>query len=106
MVVPAALAVHEARSMRIPTAELNRLVRRAVDRHAPPSKRGKRLKIYYASQPGIDPPTFVFHVNDTNLVHFGYQRYLENRLRDAYEFSGTPLRLFFRQRERPAPEST
>jgi GTP-binding protein len=101
-VLPTALTVHEARFKRVPTAELNRLVRHAVDRHAPPSKRGKRLKIYYASQPGIDPPTFVFHVNDPQLVHFGYRRYLENRLRDVYEFSGTPVRLFFRRRERPA----
>ncbi len=99
-VIPAALAVQEARFLRIPTGELNRLVQDALVRHAPPSKRGRRLKIYYASQPGVDPPTFVFHVNDPELVHFGYERYLENRLRDAYEFPGTPLRLIFRQRER------
>lgn len=99
-VIPAALAVQEARFLRIPTGELNRLVQDALARHAPPSKRGRRLKIYYASQPDVDPPTFVFHVNDPKLVHFGYERYLENRLRDAYEFPGTPLRLIFRQRER------
>lgn len=99
-VVPAALAVQEARSRRIPTGELNRLVQDALARHAPPSKRGKRLKIYYASQPGTDPPTFVFHVNDPDLVHFSYERYLENRLREAYEFPGTPLRLVFRARSR------
>jgi GTP-binding protein len=74
-------------------------VQSALTRHAPPSKRGRRLKIYYASQPDVDPPTFVFHVNDPELVHFGYERYLENRLRDAYEFPGTPLRLIFRRRE-------
>ncbi len=99
-VIPETLAVQQARSLRIPTGELNRLVQDALARHAPPSKHGKRLKIYYASQPGVDPPTFVFHVNDTDLVHFGYERYLENRLRDAYEFPGTPLKLIFRQRER------
>ncbi len=98
-VVPTALAVHEARLQRIPTGELNRLVQDALTRHAPPSKRGKRLKIYYVSQPGVDPPTFVFHVNDTELVHFSYERYLENRLRDAIPFPGTPLRLIFRRRE-------
>jgi GTP-binding protein len=99
-VVPTALQVHNARFVRIPTGELNRLVQDAVARHSPPSKRGKRLKIYYASQPGVAPPTFVFHVNDRDLVHFSYERYLENRLRDAYGFPGTPLRLIFRQRER------
>jgi GTP-binding protein len=99
-VIPVALAVQEARFLRIPTGELNRLVQDALAHHAPPSKRGRRLKIYYASQPGVDPPTFVFHVNDTELVHFGYERYLENQLRHAYEFPGTPLRLLFRQRER------
>jgi GTP-binding protein len=98
-VIPTALSVHEARFRRLPTGELNRIVRRALDRHAPPSKRGKRLKIYYASQPGVDPPTFVFHVNDPDLLHFGYERYLENQLRMAFEFPGTPLRLFFRRRE-------
>jgi GTP-binding protein len=98
-VVPAALAVQEARFLRIPTGELNRLVQDALARHAPPSKRGKRLKIYYVSQPGVDPPTFVFHVNDPDLVHFSYERYLENRLRDSHDFSGTPLRLIFRRRD-------
>jgi GTP-binding protein len=99
-IVPTALAVQEARFRRISTGDLNRLVQNALARHAPPSKRGKRLKIYYVSQPGVDPPTFVFHVNDPDLVHFSYERYLENRLREAYEFPGTPLRLIFRRRER------
>jgi GTP-binding protein len=99
-IVPTALAVQEARFRRITTGDLNRLVQNALARHAPPSKRGKRLKIYYVSQPGVDPPAFVFHVNDPDLVHFSYKRYLENRLREAYEFPGTPLRLIFRRRER------
>ncbi len=99
-VIPMALDVHEARFRRLPTSDLNRLVQDALARHAPPSKRGKRLKIYYASQPGVDPPTFVFHVNDPDLVHFSYERYLENRLRTAYQFPGTPLRLIFRRRQR------
>ena len=68
--LPPALRVQEERLVRIPTGELNRIVREAVDRQAPPSKAGKRLKIYYASQVRTDPPTFLFHVNDTNLVHF------------------------------------
>ncbi len=99
-VVPKALDVYGARFQRIPTGPLNRLVRDALDRHAPPSKRGRKLNIYYVSQPGVDPPTFVFHVNDTDLVHFSYERYLENQLRKAYGFPGTPLRLVFRKRGR------
>ena len=99
-VIPQALAVQEARHYRIPTADLNRLVQDAVARHAPPSKRGKRLKIYYVSQPGKAPPTFVFHCNDARLAHFSYQRYLENRIRDQHPFTGTPLRLIFRTRGR------
>lgn len=99
-VLSIALEVREARSHRIPTSELNRIVQDATAYHAPPSKRGKRLKIYYASQPEVDPPTFVFHVNDPKLVHFSYERYLENRIRQAHAFTGTPLRLLFRGRRR------
>ena len=99
-VLPLALRVQEERLVRIPTGELNRIVREAIDKQAPPSKAGKRLKIYYASQVRTDPPTFLFHVNDTNLVHFSYERYLENQIRKAYSFLGTPLRLSFRPRSR------
>ncbi len=97
-VLPTALRVQEARMIRIPTAELNRIVQEAVARHAPPSKAGKRLRLYYATQAAVDPPTFVFFVNDPRLVHFSYERYLENRLREHYGFLGTPLRLSFRKR--------
>jgi GTP-binding protein len=99
-VLPMALRVWQSRFHRIRTSELNRLVQDAVARHAPPSKRGKRLKIYYASQPEVDPPTFVFHVNDPSLVHFSYERYLENQIREAHAFAGTPIRLLFRPRAR------
>lgn len=96
-VIPLAVQVHEERFARIPTAEVNRLVRDAVARQAPPSKGGKRLKIRYASQVATDPPKFLFHVNDVNLVHFSYERYLENQIRAAYPFTGTPIQLEFRQ---------
>jgi GTP-binding protein len=99
-VIPQALAVQEARYQRIPTAELNRVVQDAVARHAPPSKRGKRLKIYYVTQADVAPPTFIFHVNDARMAHFTYQRYLENRIREHHPFPGTPLRLSFRSRGR------
>jgi GTP-binding protein len=103
-VLPTALRVWKARFQRIRTSELNRIVQDAVARHAPPSRRGRRLKIYYASQPEVDPPTFVFHVNDPSLVHFSYERYLENVIRKAHEFPGTPIRLIFRPRSRREPE--
>jgi GTP-binding protein len=103
-VLPTALAAWEARFHRIRTSELNRIVQDAMARHAPPSRRGRRLKIYYASQPEVDPPAFVFHVNDPSLVHFSYERYLENEIRKAHEFVGTPLRLIFKPRMRPRSE--
>ena len=96
-VIPTALAAQEARLIRIPTSELNRIVRNALASQAPPSKAGKRLKIRYASQVSVGPPTFLFHVNDVELVHFSYERYLENRIRDHYPFTGTPIRLSFRR---------
>jgi len=97
-VLETALRVYQERLRRIPTSGLNRLVREAVAGHSPPSKRGKRLRFYYATQAEVDPPTFVFFVNDPQLVHFSYRRYLENRLREAFGFEGTPLRLYFRRR--------
>ena len=97
-ILPMALRVQEERLRRIPTASLNRLVREAVDRHASPGRGGRPLKILYAAQVRSDPPTFLFHVNDPTLVHFSYKRYLENRLREEYGFTGTPLRLAFRAR--------
>jgi GTP-binding protein len=92
--------VQEERLVRVPTGELNRIVREAFEKQSPPTKGGKRLKVYYCTQPRTDPPTFVFHVNDTDLVHFSYERYLENQIRKHYPFSGTPLRLSFRRRSR------
>ena len=95
--IPLAQEVWEERYYRIPTAELNRLINEAMLRQAPPTKSGKRLKIRYASQVAIDPPKFLFHVNDVELAHFSYQRYLENQIRRRYPFTGTPLQLDFRR---------
>jgi GTP-binding protein len=99
-VLPTAVRVQEERLIRIPTGELNRIIRGAMEKQSPPTKAGKRLNIYYATQPRTDPPTFVFHVNDKELVHFSYERYLENQLRKEYGFLGTPLRFSFRERKR------
>jgi GTPase len=95
-VLPAALQVQEERLVRITTAMLNRLLRDAQDAHPAPSHAGRQLKIYYGAQVRVDPPTFLLHVNDPKLVHFSYTRYLENRLRDAYGFIGTPIRILTR----------
>ena len=99
-VLEAAARVFLQRHQRIPTGELNTVVQDAIARHSPPSKWGKRLAFYYSTQPTVDPPTLVFFVNDTRLVHFSYQRYLENRIREHWGFEGTPLRLRFQGRER------
>jgi GTP-binding protein len=93
-----ALQVHAERMHRISTADLNRLLQEATARHPPKNKAGRRLRFYYVTQPEVDPPTFVFFVNDYKLVHFTYERYLENRIREAFGFLGTPLRLVFRSR--------
>jgi GTP-binding protein len=88
----------ESRRKRVPTATLNDLVAEAVHAHGPPSDRGRSLKVYYVTQVAINPPTFVFFVNDSELLHYSYRRYLENRLRDAFGFAGTAIRMVFRNR--------
>ena len=97
-VIPAGLRVQEERLRRIPTGELNRLLQKAIRSHAPPSRKGRRLKIKYVSQVRTDPPTFLFHVNDPELVHFSYSRYLENQIRADYGFVGKPIRISYRRR--------
>jgi GTP-binding protein len=103
-VMAMALRVQEERLTRIPTSEINRILREAVERQAPPTHAGQRLKIFYGTQVRTDPPTFLFFVNDTKLMHVTYERYLENRIREAYPFVGTPLRLSFRNRQQAEGE--
>jgi GTP-binding protein len=93
-----ALQVQAERLHRISTGDLNRLLQEALARHPPKNKAGQQLRFYYATQAEVDPPTFVFFVNDHKLLHFTYERYLENRIRETYGFLGTPLRLVFRSR--------
>jgi GTP-binding protein len=97
-VLPTALEIAEQRLRRIPTGQLNKIMKEAVDAHPPPSRPGKWLKLLYATQADINPPTFVFFVNDPQMVHFSYQRYLENQLRAAFGFEGTPIKMVFRTR--------
>ncbi len=85
--------------LRLSTALINEVVREAVSINPPPGDKGRRLKVFYATQTGVRPPTFVFFVNDPTLMHFSYKRFLENKLREAFGFEGTPVRIFTRKRE-------
>ena len=90
--------VHSQNSMRISTGKLNEVLADATARVQPPTDKGKRLKIYYMTQASTRPPTFVFFVNNSQLFHFSYQRYLENQLRDIFGLDGTPVRFIIRER--------
>jgi GTP-binding protein len=94
--------VAEQQSQRISTSVLNEIVSEAVQLTPPPSDKGKRLKILYVTQAGIKPPHFIFFVNEPELLHFSYQRYLENKLRENFGFEGTPLKITVRKREEKA----
>jgi GTP-binding protein len=97
-VIPQAYQIYQERLKRIPTAEVNSVVQQAIAAHSPPRSGKKQLKFLYATQAEVNPPTFVFFVNDSRLMHFSYQRYLENKLRQSFGFAGTPLRLVFKTR--------
>ena len=86
------------RRRRVPTGELNRLLRTATERVLPSMVRGRRPKVFYATQAAVAPPTFVFFASDASAIHFSYRRYLENQLREAFGFHGTPVKLVFRDR--------
>jgi GTPase len=98
-VLPAALKVAKERTKRVSTGQLNKLMKEAVEAHPPASKPGKWVKFYYATQADIRPPTVVFFTNDADSVHFSYKRYLENQIRGAFGFEGTPIKLIFRTRQ-------
>ena len=94
-----ALEILENAKQRITTGTLNDLIGDAVRTTDPPTKNGKRLKIYYTVQDGVCPPTFIIFVNNQELMHFSYKRFLENTIRNAFNFAGTPIRLFIRERK-------
>lgn len=91
--------VAEQHAMRVSTSLLNQVVRDAIGINPPPTDRGRRLKIYYATQASVRPPTIILFVNDQELMHFSYLRFLENKLREAFGFEGTPLKLVVRPRQ-------
>jgi len=93
-------SVYNSCCIRVPTGILNDILNDAMAMVQPPSDKGKRLKIFYITQASIKPPTFVLFVNNKDLLHFSYQRYIENQLREAFGFYGTPIRFFVRERSR------
>ena len=99
LLLPAVDRVAEEHARRIPTSVLNDVISDAVATTPPPSDRGRRLKIKYAAQVAVKPPTIVLFVNDPELLHFSYERFLENRLRAAFRFEGTPIRLIARAKD-------
>jgi GTP-binding protein len=97
-IIPEILRVHQERGKRIATAEVNSMLKEALADHHPPRSGTRQLKILYATQAEVNPPTFTFFVNNPKLMHFSYQRFLENRLRASFGFDGTPLRMVFKPR--------
>ena len=90
--------VNDQSALRISTGMLNDLLNEATAMVQPPSDKGRRLKLYYATQASVRPPTFVIFVNRTDLFHYSYERYIENQLRRSYGFEGTPIRFIHRER--------
>ncbi|MCC7162588.1 MAG: ribosome biogenesis GTPase Der [Anaerolineae bacterium] len=99
-VMDTALRVRQELRVRVPTGELNEIVREAVAQHSPPTHGKTQLKFYYATQVGTIPPTFVLFVNRKDMVHFSYQRYLENKIRERFKLTGAPIRMIFRARRK------
>ena len=91
-------AIVENRSLRISTGVLNEILSQATAMKQPPSDKGRVLRLYYATQVGIKPPTFVFFINDKKLMHFSYLRYLENQIRETFGFYGTSIKIILRER--------
>ena len=91
--------VYAHANFRVPTGALNDLIGDAVRLNEPPSYLGRRMRVFFSSQVGVCPPLFVLHVNDEGLLHFSYQRYLENTIRAAYDFSGTPIKVVVREKK-------
>ena len=97
-VIKMAKRIQSNRSERISTGRLNSVVQDAIMMKQPPSDKGKRLKIYFASQIGIEPPLFTFNINSRDLTHFSYSRYLENKIREAFDFEGTSIKFIFNEK--------
>jgi GTP-binding protein len=103
-IIPTAMEIWQERQKQLPDSVIDKLIKQAVSSHAPPRKGLRRLEVIRAYQDGVNPPTFSFLVNDPKLVHFSYQRYLENKLRQTFGFSGTSLRFLFKKAPRRKPK--
>ena len=90
--------VLENQQRRIVTGTLNQIMAEAVALNSPPTDKGRRLKLYYITQVAVAPPTFIIFVNDKKLMHFSYQRYIENKIRETFDFRGTSLKFIIRER--------
>ncbi len=97
-ILPTALEVYDQRTLRLPTSHVNRILQRAQDKHPAPSKSGRHFKIYYGTQVRSSPPTILLHVNNPDLVHFSYLRYIENQIREQVPFLGTPIKIRMKAR--------
>ncbi len=97
-IMPLVEKVYENASKRVKTGVLNEIIQNAVTVKQPPTKNGQRLKLFYCTQASTNPPNFVLFVNDTNAMHFSYERYLENAIRKAVDFDGTPIKITLKNR--------
>jgi GTP-binding protein len=102
-IIPTAMDIWQERQKQLPDSVIDKLIKQAVSSQAPPRKGLRRLEVFRAYQDGVNPPSFSFLVNDPKLVHFSYQRYLENKLRQTFGFSGTSLRFLFKKAPRRKP---
>lgn len=100
LILERAAYISDQASMRVQTGLLNDIINEAIILNQPPSDKGKRLKIYYMTQVGVKPPTFVLFVNDKELAHFSYLRYLENVIRKNFKFEGTPMHIQVREKKK------
>ena len=92
--------VAEQAALRISTGVLNDILNQAVAMVQPPSDKGKRLKVYYMTQASVKPPSFILFINNMELMHYSYERYLENQIRKSFGFEGTPIRFILREKEK------
>ena len=96
--MPEVISAYENSRREVKTSLLNDVINEAYKMHEPPGYKGRKLKIYFSSQTGVCPPKFTFRCNDKGLVHFSYERYLENQIRENFDFTGTPIILQFKNR--------
>jgi len=93
-------AAYDEFTKRVSTGALNRLIEEIIDHHPPPMRKGRPVRLYYATQASVRPPTFVVQCSYPESLHFSYRRYVQNQIREVFGFAGTPIRIHFKQRQR------